>query len=74
MAGDAPTSKLAAIVHADVVGFSRLMGEDEAGTHRMLRQYLDAIGSLIGKHHALVLPRTSKTRSARSVTLTFGRI
>ena len=28
--------KLAAILHADVVGFSRLMGEDEAGTHRAL--------------------------------------
>ena len=28
--------KLAAILHADVVGFSRLMGEDEAGTHRSL--------------------------------------
>jgi class 3 adenylate cyclase len=25
--------KLAAILHADVVGYSRLMGEDEAGTH-----------------------------------------
>jgi class 3 adenylate cyclase len=24
--------KLAAILHADVAGFSRLMGEDEAGT------------------------------------------
>jgi class 3 adenylate cyclase len=28
--------KLAAILHADVVGFSRLMGEDEAATHRTL--------------------------------------
>jgi class 3 adenylate cyclase len=30
--------KLAAILHADVVGFSRLMGEDEAGTHQALNQ------------------------------------
>ena len=28
--------KLAAILHADVVAFSRLMGEDEAGTHQAL--------------------------------------
>jgi class 3 adenylate cyclase len=32
--GESPSRKrkLAAILHADVVGFSRLMGEDEAGT------------------------------------------
>ena len=28
--------KLAAILHADVAGFSRLMGEDETGTHQAL--------------------------------------
>ena len=28
------TRKLAAILFADVVGYSRLMGEDEAGTAR----------------------------------------
>ena len=31
------TRKLAAILAADVVGYSRLMGEDEAGTPRGLR-------------------------------------
>jgi TolB-like protein/Tfp pilus assembly protein PilF len=31
--------KLAAILAADVVGYSRLMGEDEAGTLAMLRQF-----------------------------------
>ncbi len=55
MAGDAPTRKLAAILHADVVGFSRLMGEDESGTHRMLRQYLDAITSMINDHQGRVV-------------------
>ena len=54
MAGEAPTRKLAAILHADVVGYSRLMGEDEAGTHRTLRQYLDAISELIDKHQGRV--------------------
>jgi adenylate cyclase len=39
--------KLAAILHVDVVGFSRLMGEDEAGTHRALGQLRRAIDPLI---------------------------
>ncbi len=33
--------KLTAIFYADVAGYSRLMGQDEAGTHRILRDYLD---------------------------------
>ncbi len=39
--------KLSAILHADVVGFSRLMGEDEAGTHRALRELRGAVDPLI---------------------------
>ncbi len=35
--------KLAAILYADVAGYSRLTGEDEEGTHRRLSAYLDAI-------------------------------
>src|SRR5215471_16226537 len=45
-----PTSrkrKLAAILHADVVGFSRLMGEDEAGTHRALGELRKSVDPLI---------------------------
>jgi TolB-like protein/class 3 adenylate cyclase/Tfp pilus assembly protein PilF len=42
--------KLAAILHADVVGFSRLMGEDEAGTHRALGELRCAIDPLIAAH------------------------
>jgi adenylate cyclase len=42
--------KLAAILHADVVGFSRLMGEDEARTHRALGELRAAIDPLIGAH------------------------
>jgi class 3 adenylate cyclase/TolB-like protein len=42
--------KLAAILHADVVGFSRLMGEDEAGTHRALRELRATIDPLIAAH------------------------
>jgi adenylate cyclase len=42
--------KLAAILHADVVGFSRLMGEDEAGTHQALGELRRAIDPLITAH------------------------
>src|ERR1700739_4156024 len=39
--------KLAAILHADVVGFSRLMGEDETGTHQALGNLRQAVDPLI---------------------------
>jgi adenylate cyclase len=42
--------KLAAILHADVVGFSRLMGLDEAGTHRVLGELRRAIDPLIASY------------------------
>src|SRR5215470_14473514 len=42
--------KLAAILHADVAGFSRLMGLDEAGTHRMLGELRRAVDPLIASH------------------------
>src|SRR6516162_5402350 len=42
--------KLAAILHADVVGFSRLMGEDEAGTHQALGELRGAVDPLIAAH------------------------
>jgi|SRR5271166_3558660 len=36
------TRKLAAIMAVDVVGYSRLMGEDEAGTARAVREHREA--------------------------------
>src|SRR5271167_1465039 len=42
--------KLTAILHADVVGFSRLMGVDEAGTHRALGELRRAVDPLIATH------------------------
>jgi class 3 adenylate cyclase/TolB-like protein/Tfp pilus assembly protein PilF len=42
--------KLAAILHADVAGFSRLMGEDEAGTHRVLGELRRAVDPLIASY------------------------
>ena len=47
--------KLAAILYADVAGYSRLTGEDEDGTHRTLRTYLDLVSSSIRKHDGRVV-------------------
>jgi adenylate cyclase len=44
-----PKRKLAAILHADVVAFSRLMGEDEAGTHRALGELRRAVDPVIAE-------------------------
>ncbi|NQU57935.1 MAG: copper-binding protein [Rhodospirillales bacterium] len=43
--------KLAAILHADVVGYSRLMGEDEEATLRTLTSHREIMSSLIVMHH-----------------------
>ena len=37
----AATRRLAAILAADVAGYSRLMGADEEGTHKRLKAHLD---------------------------------
>jgi adenylate cyclase len=42
--------KLAAILHADVAGFSRLMGLDEAGTHQVLGELRRAVDPLIASY------------------------
>jgi adenylate cyclase len=51
--------RLAAVLAADVVGYSRLMGVDEAGTHarlKALRQ--DLIEPKIAEHRGRVVKRT----------------
>lgn len=47
--------KLAAILYADVAGYSRLTGEDEEGTHRRLSTYLDTITETIRNHSGQVV-------------------
>ena len=39
--------KLAAILYADVAGYSRLTGQDEEGTHRQLSAFLDVLSESI---------------------------
>ena len=47
--------KLAAILSADVAGYSRLMGEDEAATVRTLGFYREIMTALIQQHHGRVV-------------------
>ena len=47
--------KLAAILYADVAGYSRLTGEDEDATHRRLTEYLDQIAVTIDRHGGRVM-------------------
>ena len=44
------TRKLAAIMAIDVVGYSRLMGEDEAGTARAVRDHREAARPIVARH------------------------
>ena len=46
--------KLAAILAADVAGYTRLMGSDEEGTHAALRSHREAADRLIAAHHGRV--------------------
>src|SRR5262245_55500777 len=47
--------KLAAILSADVVGYSRLMGADEVGTLHTLTAYRQIIDALIAQHRGRIV-------------------
>ena len=51
--------RLAAILAADVAGYSRLMGADEEGTHERLKAYLrDLVNPKIGEHSGRIVKNT----------------
>src|SRR5215469_6775453 len=53
------TRRLAAILAADVAGYSRLMGADEEGTHRRLRGHLrDLVDPKIKEHRGRIVKNT----------------
>jgi len=55
----ASTRRLAAILAADVAGYSRLMGVDEEGTHERLRAHLrELVDPKIAEHHGRVVKNT----------------
>ena len=47
--------KLVAILNADVVGYSRLMAEDEVATIRTLTEYRDQVAMLVREHRGRVV-------------------
>jgi adenylate cyclase len=55
MTPDQVKRKLAAILSADVQGYSRLMGEDEEGTIRALKAHLEVISRSIAQHQGRVV-------------------
>ncbi|HJU17875.1 MAG TPA: adenylate/guanylate cyclase domain-containing protein [Stellaceae bacterium] len=55
----ASTRRLAAILAADVVGYSRLMGADEEGTHERLKAHLrELINPKVEEHRGRVVKHT----------------
>jgi class 3 adenylate cyclase len=62
--------KLAAILSADVVGYSRLMAEDEDETGRRLGAYRTEITNLVGEHRGRVVDFTGDNFLAEFPTAT----
>jgi adenylate cyclase len=55
----ASTRRLAAILAADVVGYSRLMGADEEGTHERVKAHLrELVDPKIREHHGRIVKTT----------------
>src|SRR4051812_9655747 len=54
MAVDHVERRMAAILAADVVGYSHLIGKDEEATLATLKRYRSVIDSLIGQHRGRV--------------------
>jgi len=53
------TRRLAAILAADVVGYSRLMGADEEGTHERLKAHLrELVDPKVGEHRGRIVKNT----------------
>src|SRR5215813_10477602 len=54
-----PVRRLAAILAADVAGYSRLMGADEEGTHERLKAHLgELIEPKIAEHRGRIVKNT----------------
>src|ERR1700740_1744887 len=55
----ASTRRLAAILAADVAGYSRLMGADEEGTHERLKAHLrELVDPKIAEHRGRIVKNT----------------
>ena len=63
------TRRLAAILAADIAGYSRLMGADEFGTVQALREHRSAADPLIAQHGGRVVKTTGD-----GVLIEFGSV
>ena len=60
--------KVAAILVADIVGYSRLMGEDEAGTAQAVREHREAARPMTFNANDLPEQRPPSMRSAMTAS------
>ena len=61
-----PTRRLAAILAADVAGYSRLIGTDEQGTLNRLRFIrAEVVDPKINEHHGRLVKTTGDGHNAR---------
>jgi class 3 adenylate cyclase len=58
VAGGRVERRLAAVLAADVAGYSRLMGADEVGTARTLREHRAVTDELVSKHGGRIVKTT----------------
>src|SRR6516225_7430887 len=65
----ATTRRLAAILAADIASYSRLMGEDEAGTAQALREHSAAADPLVARHSGRIVKTTGD-----GVLIEFGSV
>jgi len=61
--------KLSAILSADVVGYSRLMRDDEEATVRTLNTYKEMISTLVEQNHGRVVDSTGDNLLAEFVSV-----
>jgi adenylate cyclase len=58
LSGDRVERRLAAVLAADVAGYSRLMGLDEVGTARILREHRAVCDALVTRHGGRIVKTT----------------
>jgi adenylate cyclase len=64
--------KLAAVLSADVRGYSRLMAEDEEWTVRTLKVYKDIMGNLVHQYRGRVVDATGDNLMAEFASVVDG--
>ena len=58
MSGERVERRLTAVLAADLVGYSRLMGADEEGTARRLRMHRSAVEPVVVEHGGRIVKTT----------------